>query len=124
MTMTILPEQMEVYRQTARRREDIQKQAMQQRREAAWRIAHQAAQLLREHFNAKRVVAFGSLAHAAWFSSRSDIDLMAEGISPEVFWRAWCALDQLSGDFEIDLVAGEEVTGLFREVIEREGVEL
>ena len=124
MTTTISPSQMEAYRRTARKREEEQRQAMLQRREAAWAVARQAAKLLKEQFGATRVVAFGSLAHGAWFNARSDIDLMAEGIPPEKFWRAWAALDHISGGFEIDLVAGEEVMRRWREVIERESVEL
>ena len=80
--------------------------------------------LLKAEFGAKRVVVFGSLAHGAWFSARSDIDLMAEGIAPQIFWRAWCALDQLARDFDIELVASEEAAPKLLEVVVREGVEL
>ena len=124
MTTPILPERMEAYRRTARRRELEQKQAMAQRRESAWIVARQAAGLLKEQFGATRVVAFGSLAHEAWFHLRSDIDLMAAGIPPEKFWRAWAALDDISAGFEIDLIADDEMTERLRAVIEREGVEL
>ena len=120
----IPPDKMEVYRQSARAREAMAKQAMLQRRETAWAVARRAADILKKDFGATRVVAFGSLAHGAWFNSRSDIDLMAEGIAPEAFWRAWCALDRLGEQLEIDLVAGEAVSGRLREEIEREGVEL
>ncbi len=124
MTMAIPPEKMEAYRRSARKRESEQRAAALQRREAAWVVARQAAKLLKEQFGATRVVAFGSLAHEAWFNARSDIDLMAEGIPPEKFWRAWSTLDQIADGFEIDLVASEEATGRLREMIEREGVEL
>jgi predicted nucleotidyltransferase len=122
--MTIMPEKMEQYRRTARKRENEQKQAMAQRRESAWIVAHQAASLLNEQFGATRVVAFGSLAHGAWFHARSDIDLMVAGIPPETFWRAWAALDQISDGFEIDLVAADELNERLRATIAREGVEL
>jgi uncharacterized protein len=124
MTVTISPEAMEAYRRTARRREAEQKQAMVQRRESAWIVARQAASLLKGQFGATRVVAYGSLAHGAWFNARSDIDLMVVGILPEKFWRAWAALDHISNGFEIDLVADEELTESLRTVIGREGVEL
>ncbi len=124
MTTTIPPEKMEAYRQSARRRESERREAALQRREAAWGVAREAAQLLKEQFGATQVIAFGSLAHGAWFNARSDIDLMAEGIPPEKFWRAWSALDQISGGFEINLVASEEVAGRWHEIIEREGIEL
>ena len=120
----IPPDKMEVYRQSARAREAQAKQAMLRRRELAWTVARQAADILKKEFGATRVVAFGSLAHGAWFNSRSDVDLMAEGIAPEAFWRAWCALDRLGEQPEIDLIAGESVSGRLKDEIEREGVEL
>ena len=99
-------------------------QAQQQRREQAWILARQAANLLKAEFGAKRVVVFGSLPRGEGFSARSDIDLMAEGIAAQDFWRAWCALDRLTSDFEIELVASEEATPKLQEVVRREGVEL
>ncbi len=124
MSDAIAPEKMEVYKRSAREREADRERAALRRRESAWVIARQAASILKEEYGATRIVAFGSLAHGAWFNTRSDIDLMAEGIPPESFWRAWCALDRLGDQFEIDLVAGESVAGRLREEIERSGVEL
>lgn len=124
MTLAISPEKMAVYKRSARAREAADQQAQQQRRERAWVLARQAAYLLKDQFGAKRVVAFGSLAHGAWFSARSDIDLMAEGLAPQIFWRAWCALDQLARDFDIELIASEEAAPKLLEVVAREGVEL
>lgn len=124
MTVTISPEKMEQYRRTARRREAEQREALAQRRAAAWAVARLAASLLKEQFGATQVIAYGSLAHGAWFNTRSDIDLMAAGIPPEKFWRAWAALDRISNGFEIDLVADGELNERLRAVIEREGVEI
>jgi predicted nucleotidyltransferase len=124
MTVTISPEKMEQYRRAARMRETEQRQAMVQRREAAWAAARQAASLLKEQFGATQVVAYGSLTHGAWFNARSDIDLLAVGIPPDKFWRAWAALDQISSEVEIELVAETELTDSLRAVIERDGVEL
>jgi len=115
---------MEVYKRSARIREDEQKQALLQRRESAWKVARQAASVLKEQFGATRVVVFGSLAHGAWFNVRSDIDLMVEDLPSDKFWRAWAALDPISNGFEIDLVANDEMTERLREVIEQEGMEL
>ncbi|RME45498.1 MAG: hypothetical protein D6791_10595 [Chloroflexi bacterium] len=67
---------------------------------------------------------FGSLAHGAWFHPNSDIDLAAAGIPPQAFWRAWCALDQVSEGFEINLVALEAVPERLRREIETGGREL
>jgi predicted nucleotidyltransferase len=87
-------------------------------------VARKAAELLKSEFGARRVVAFGSLAHGAWFSPHSDIDLAVEGIPAAAFWRAWCALDRLDSSFEIDLVPGESCSSRLQEEIAQNGVEL
>ena len=95
-----------------------------QRRERAWQVAHAAARLLREDFGATRVVVFGSLAHRAWFSAWSDIDLVAWGIPVDQFYKAVAVVTGLSSDFEVDLIDPDVCRPTMRESIEREGVEL
>lgn len=94
------------------------------RRRQAWRVARQAAQLLRERYGASKVVLFGSLAHDAWFTSWSDIDLVAWGIPPECFYSAVATVTGLSATFKIDLVDGDACRPSLRTTIEREGIEL
>jgi len=124
MTTTIAPEAMARYRRSALAREGTLQREAEARRQAAWVLARQAARLLQEEFGATRVVAFGSLAHGAWFGPRSDIDLAVEGIPPEAFWRAWCALDRLAPAVEIDLVAIESAPERLRDEIAQGGVPL
>jgi uncharacterized protein len=124
METTIAPEAMARYRRSALARETTLQRDSEQRRQAAWSIARRAACLLQEEFGATRVIAFGSLAHGAWFGPRSDIDLAAEGIPAEAFWRAWCALDRLGSAVDIDLVAIESAPDQLREEIVRQGVAL
>ncbi len=95
-----------------------------ERWEQAWEVARLAARVLRERFDATRVVAFGSLAHRAWFTPWSDIDLAAWGISADRFCRAVASVTGLSPEFEIDLVDPEDCRPALQQVIEREGVEL
>jgi len=40
--------------------------------------------VLKSRFGARRVVLFGSLAHAAWFAPHSDVDLAVEGLVGEL----------------------------------------
>ena len=75
--------------------------------ERAWEVARIAACLLRERFGATRVVAFGSLAHRAWFSPWSDMDLAAWGVPADQFYRAVAAVTGVSPDFRVDLVDAE-----------------
>lgn len=115
----ITPELMERYRSAARARQRAHDAETERRRVAAWMAARHAARVLKEGFGATRVVVFGSLAHGAWFATHSDIDLAVEGIPPDAFWRAWCALDQLGTGVEIDLMAIESAPAQLRAEIEQ-----
>ena len=94
------------------------------RHRQAWRVARRAARLLRERYGASRVVLFGSLAHEAWFTPWSDIDLAAWGIPPERFYDAVAAITGLSPAFRIDLVDPDDCRSALRATVEREGIEL
>ncbi|MFB0533355.1 MAG: nucleotidyltransferase family protein [Anaerolineae bacterium] len=120
----VTDKEMAVYRATARQREEQERQAQAQRAQRAWMLVQQAAALLKERFDARRVVLFGSLARSDFFHRRSDVDLAVEGIRSQDFWRAWSALDTLGCEFEIDLVDVETASPSLRLEIEREGVEL
>jgi uncharacterized protein len=124
MKLMIDPDRVEACKRTASAREAAQRREAAVRRETAWRIAHQAACMLKEDFGATRVIVFGSLAHGAWFTSRSDIDLAAEGIPPDAFFKSWCALDGLGSNFEINLIAIESASEEMRREIRELGIEL
>ncbi len=97
---------------------------IEKRRRQAWRVARQAAQLLRREFGASKVVVFGSLAHDAEFSPWSDIDLAAWGIPSDRFYRAVATVTGLSPDFKVDLLELETCKPALRQVVEQEGIEL
>ncbi len=124
MIVEISAADMAVYKKSARLREARQQQANIERRAAAWIIARQAAALLKAEFGADSVLVYGSVVHGYWFGPASDIDLAVVGLPAEKFWRAWAALDPLSGNFVINLVAMETVTATLQTMIEREGVAL
>jgi len=90
----------------------------------AWQVAREIAHQLHKEFAPTRVVVFGSLAHRAWFTPWSDIDLAAWDIPPEAFYRAVALVTGLSSEFEVDLVAPEACSPALRHVIEQEGIEL
>jgi predicted nucleotidyltransferase len=100
------------------------KRQVPERWERAWDVARIAAHLLRERFEATRVVAFGSLAHRAWFNPWSDIDLVAWGIPPDQFYQAVAAVTGISPDFQVDLLDLEGCRPAVRRAIEREGIDL
>lgn len=112
------------YRATAERRMAEAAQALRLRRTRAQEVARQAAVLLREQFGAKEVILFGSTVHGLWFSATSDIDLAVSGLAPDDYFLAVAKLQDLSPDFNIDLVAIEHCSAALRERIMREGVTL
>ena len=124
MKLMVDPDKIEDCKRTAYAREAARRREAVVRRETAWRIAHQAACILKANFGATRVIVFGSLAHGAWFTSRSDIDLAAEGIPPDAFFKSWCALDGLGSNFEINLIAIESASEEMSREIRELGIEL
>lgn len=124
MTADLTQEQMARYKRTAWLREKTRRRVADDRRQAAVPVAERAAAILKEQFGAQRVILFGSLAHGHWFGPKSDIDLAAEGIQASDFWRAWCALDEIDSDFEINLIAIESASASLQEALAYEGIEL
>ena len=120
----IPPAEMAAYRQAARQRHRAEKEYLQIRRQRAWELARQAARLLKEQFNAKRVVLFGSLTHEGRFNRWSDVDIAAWGIRPEDTWRALGAVMDLDSEIEVNLVDMACCRPAIKAVIEREGVDL
>ncbi len=87
-------------------------------------LANRAARLLKEQFEAREVLLFGSLARQDFFHGRSDIDLAVAGLKSQDFWRAWGMLDRQDPEFEIDLVDLEAASPALQQELERDGVEL
>jgi predicted nucleotidyltransferase len=114
-------QQMAAYRATAQRRQEQEQQDLAQRRDRAWEVARQAAEFLRTRFGATRVVAFGSLAHRAWFSPTSDIDLAVWGLVPDDYLVAVAQLQDLEPQFKIDLISAEHCRPELRAAIAEEG---
>ena len=118
--LDLTPAELQVYRPV---REPDEQQVIA-RWERALKIAHVAAGLLREEFGATRVVGFGSVAHRAWFTPQSDIDVAAWDIPADQFYRAVAAVTGLSSEFAVDLVDPQGCRPAIRLRIEREGMEL
>jgi predicted nucleotidyltransferase len=93
-------------------------------RERLVALAKQAAAMLKSRFAVRRVILFGSLAHASWFMPDSDVDLVIEGLKDEEYWKAWKLVEEIIGDRPVDFIALETVGDSLRRAIERHGVEL
>jgi uncharacterized protein len=122
MTVQITPEQMEIYRASARAREATLKMQLEARRKHAWEVARRAALILKEEYGASRVVIFGSLLHAERFHWRSDIDLGVWDI--QHYFRAVARLMDLDPEIVFDLVPIEDARPGILTVIQQEGVDL
>lgn len=114
------------YLEAARRRVPPPELTPAERRERARLLARvrEAADRLKARFGARRVVLFGSLAHAAWFVPDSDVDLAVEGLAGGDYWRAWRLVEEVIGDRLVDLIEIEAAGESLRRAIERYGVEL
>jgi len=94
------------------------------RRKKAFEIAHAIAELLRENFGAKKVVAFGSIVDPKRFSPWSDIDIAVYGIQADRFYKAIAVSIDVSHDFHVDIVDPEDCSPSLRQSIEKDGIEI
>ncbi len=127
MTVPVLdvsPEKIALYRTSALRRQEKEREAMTRRKEQAWKAARGAARLLRDQFHATRVVVFGSLAHEGCLNRWSDVDIAAWGIPPELTFQAIGAVLYLDESIEINLVDINTCKPSLLAVIEHEGSDL
>jgi len=93
------------------------------RRQLLTRV-HKAAVALKSRFAVRRVILFGSLAHAAWLIPDSDVDLAVEGLDSKDYWQAWRMVEKIIGDRLVDLVEIETAGESLRRAIERDGIDL
>jgi predicted nucleotidyltransferase len=117
----LTPEQIAVYRDGLRLREQKERGLLSLRRERAWDLARQATDILKETYGAEKVLAIGSLVHGLWFTHDSDIDLAAEGIAAGDHYAAIAALQDLAPDFRIDLIRLDSCQEEFYEAIMCQG---
>lgn len=123
-TLELSSEQIAAYYVSAKKRLQQEQEENRQRRAEAWTAAYQAAQLLKEHFGATRVVVFGSLIQETGFTSWSDVDLAAWGIAPEDTFRAIGEIMDLDTPIPVNLVDVNTARSSLLTVIERDGIEL
>lgn len=99
-------------------------EAEEQARDRLFKRVQEAAKALKERYSVRRVVLFGSLAHTAWYTTDSDIDLAVEGLDPEAYWRAWKLVEEIIQERPVDLIDLELAGDSLRQAIERHGIEL
>lgn len=114
------------YLEAARRRPALPEPTAAEQGERARLLARvrEAAEALKAQFDVRRVVLFGSLAHAAWFVPDSDVDLAVEGLREDDYWEAWRLVEEVIGDRPVDLIEIESAGESLRRAVDRYGVEL
>ena len=81
--------------------------------------------LLRDQFGAQRIRVFGSLVDKDRYTCWSDIDLAVWGVAPQRFYKALWALNDLSPDIKVDLIAPDECRSVaLKKIIEEEGIDV
>ena len=85
-------------------------------------LAKKCAKLLKEKYKVKRVFLIGSLAYGTVYE-KSDIDLVVEGLTPELYIDALVDLnDVLERKIEINLIPFEDAFESLKEKTLKEGV--
>lgn len=112
------------YRETAAQKQRQLQQERVCRQQRGWEIAQQAARLLQEVFEARKVVLFGSLLSQQRLHRHSDIDLAVWGLADNCYYQAIALLLDLDPELSIDLVQFESASPALRHSILATGVEL
>ena len=92
--------------------------------EHAWKVAREAARLLRERHGVDRVRVFGSLVHEGRFHPGSDVDLAVEGLKPSEYWSALTSVMFLDDQVRIEMVDRDTCRPEIWDAVELEGIEL
>ncbi len=66
----------------------------------------------------------GSLAHQAWFSHDSDVDLAIEGLNPESFWEVWKLIEDIIGTHPVDLIDMDAIPACIKADLLHYGIDL
>ena len=90
----------------------------------AWKVAKEAARLLRKRYKVSRVRVFGSLIHKERFHDSSDVDLAIEGLKPEDYWDAVTSVLFLDSRLQVEIIDQATCNSEIWEVVEREGIDL
>ena len=108
-----------VWRERWRRQREADAEAAREARKIAERLAEQ----LRTDYGVRKVVLAGSLARGD-FRVGSDIDLAAEGIPDDKFFRAGAELERTAGGLHVDLVPLESANPAYLADLARDGIVL
>jgi len=91
------------------------------KREELKKLAREAAKILKNKYKVKRIFLIGSVAKGC-VHERSDIDIVAEGLAPELYIKALTDIyDILPPGIELNLIPFEDAFESLREKAIKEG---
>ena len=119
-------EEWQPYIEAARRRTPPPGPTLAEEREHKQLMARvrEVSVTLKARFGVRRVIVFGSLANADWFTPDSDVDLAVEGLAVEHFWEAWRLAEEIIADRPVDLIEIETASASLLQAIQRYGIEV
>ena len=106
-----------------RRRKQEKDTALRKMNMLALQKADLTGRMLKEKYQAQKVILFGSLAKGT-FWEHSDIDLAVCGMNDSYYLDAYWDATQLALPFSLDLVILEKVPAKLGEKIKSEGTEI
>ena len=124
MSLEVSAADMAGYRASAQARWRSERAQRDRRRQRAWRLAEQAAALLKAQYGVEQVSVFGSLTHPDRFTEWSDVDLAAWGLTTANWLKASAAVRALASDIELNVVDVSVCSSELLAAIVREGVPL
>lgn len=114
------PTELDFYRNALRKRKRV-KTSAPVRLARARKVVRKAVSILREKFNVKKIVLFGSVAKPKLFHSRSDVDIAVWGLAGRDYFRAVGMLQSIDSEISIDLIDFDLASSHMQDVIHREG---
>jgi len=94
------------------------------RREELQNLAKEIAEILKNTYQVKRVFLIGSLVKG-YLHDRSDIDLVVEGLTPELYIKALTQIyDNLPPGIEVNLIPFEDAFKTLKEKTLKDGMVL
>ena len=97
----------------------------EKKRALALEKARAVAKILREKYNAKETILFGSLLWRPDFLWRgTDIDLLVKGIDDESYFEIFAEISAISLPFHVDLIPYEKAWPSIKERALKEGLRL
>lgn len=112
------------YKASTEQRWQWETRQLEKRYRHFWKIAHEASDLLKRKYNAKRVAVFGSLVHRELFHRHSDIDIAVWGMDEKRYYRAVAQLLMRDPDVSFDLILAEDAGKSINKRIEKEGIHI